>query len=495
MKKGWRQYVTLYRTHILKVQFGLRLFFAALFVMCGNFIAAAIALTFPNYVKGVAGLGFKFAFNRDGASAENIKLYEDLEKRFKGEISDFLTKEQIELEIRSAIETATKGVKELNLEKLKELLGSDEKGIEGLRGIILKQGEALAKLQNGEGAEDRPKSIREQIKDWQTRNKEALAKIGNRQKADLDQLEIRAAASPMIPANTLTNTITVNAGVVPQFEAGFHDVRRVQPTFWDFIPKGRTSSAAYSWVNKKVGAGLGAAAWIGPGVAKPGISFTLEREVSNAKKIAVSDKIATELLQDVDGFDSMVRTEMVYQLKKEANKQFMTGVVSATNPAGIQTISVPFSLLGVSTTNPNNFDVIRAVVAQLAVGFFQGLPVTVFINPVDAANMDLSKAISNGTYLLPPFSTADGRQVAGALIIEDNNVASGYLQAGCLDLFKTLIYLDMAISLGWENDDFTKNLITYICEMRVHNFVSGNDAGAFIYDTFANVKTLIDSGV
>lgn len=342
---------------------------------------------------------------------------------------------------------------------------------------------------------DEPKedlSIRGQVIAWQKRNKDVIERIKSGQKVDLPPIEIRSAASPQTPANTLTNTITVNAGVIPQFESGIHDIRRVQPTFWDYLPKGRSSSAAYSWVNKKKDADTGEAAFIGPGVAKPGISFKLEREVSNAKKIAVSDKLAIELLDDVDGMESYVKNEMTYQLRAKANTTMMTATLSSTVPAGIQTVSTTYSLAGVKTSNPNNFDCIRAAVAQLAVGFFAGLPVTVFINPVDAANMDLTKAISQGQYLMPPFSTSDGRRVAGAVIVEDNNVAVGYFQAACLDLFKVLMYKDMTINLGWEMDDFTKNLVTYICEMRLHSFHSENDANAFIYDTFANVKALID---
>ncbi|HYG02113.1 MAG TPA: phage major capsid protein [Chryseosolibacter sp.] len=347
--------------------------------------------------------------------------------------------------------------------------------------------------QEQEPAEEHVPSVRAQIIEWQKRNKEAIQKIKAGGKAELTQLEIRAAASPQTPSNTLTNTITVNAGVVPQFESGIHDLRRVKPTLWDYLPKGRTGSAAYSWVNKKKDADTGEAAFIGPGVAKPGISWKLEREVSNAKKIAVSDKIAIELLDDVEGMESYVKNEMVYQLRAKANTTLMSGTESSTVPGGIQGESVTYSLTGIETQDPNNFDCIRAVVAQLAVGHFGGLPVTVFINPVDAANMDLAKSGTQGIYLLPPFSTSDGRQIAGALVVEDNNVTAGYFQAACLDLFKCLIYKDMSIALGWENDDFTKNLVTYICEMRLHVFHSENDAGAFIYDTFANVKALIDA--
>ena len=57
-----------------------------------------------------------------------------------------------------------------------------------------------------------------------------------------------------------------------------------------------------------------------------------------------------------------------------------------------------------------------------------------------------------------------------------------------LDYYKVAIYKDMEISFGWENDDFTKNLVTAICESRIHQYFSANHTGAFIYDTFDNIK-------
>lgn len=490
-RNGFRnQFIALHP--FVKLQIGSRFALFCLFMVTMNWIGAAIALFAPILSPATQLLGFKAQFDKTGLSGDELKLIEKLETRMK-DFPDAPNKTDLVKEVRATILkdfVDEEGKPTFDINKLKEMLGDDDKGI---RSIVIKQGEKLAELAATGGKKSEDLSIRASIAAWAEKNKGIIEAIRSGEKRDLPPLEIRAAASPMTAANTLTNTITVNAGVVPQFESGVRDLRRIKPTFWDYIPKGRTSQAAYSWVNKKVDADTGEAAFIGPGVAKPGISFRLEREVSNAKKIAVSGKLTTELLQDVDGMDSMMRGEMAYRLKSKGNTTMMTGVLSATVPAGIQTISVPYSLVGVETTNPNNFDVIRAAVAQLSVGFFQGLPVTVFINPVDAANMDLTKAVSQGTYLLPPFSTADGRQIAGALVIEDNNIPAGSFQAACLDLFNFLIYKDFTVTLGWENDDFTKNLITYVAEMRIHSFHSDNDAGAFIFDTFANVKTLIEA--
>lgn len=465
---------------IPSIRFGLSLLMFAVAIYCKHLFGSETGLG-----VGLLATVPLISFKKEGLDGDNLKLVDDLEKRMSL-VPEELRKQILDGMLNTEFEKRMKKFEGLDPEKIIAMLGDDEKG---LRSILLKQGEEITRLKGNAYTKPEDLSLRSQISAWVEKNKDAFEKLKAGERASLTPLQVRAATSPMTPATTLASTITMNA-VIPQFESGIHDVRRLQPTFWDYLPKGRSSSAAYSWVNKKVGA-EGAAAFIGPGIAKPGVSFTLEREVSNAKKIAVSSKTVTELLMDVEGFESYIRDEMTYQLKQKANTTLMNGVLSSTVPAGIQTFSVPYSLAGVSTTNPNNFDAIRAAVAQLAIGFFGGLPVTVFVNPVDAANMDLSKAISNGTYLLPPFSTTDGRRVAGAVVIEDNNIPAGFFQAACLDLFKNLIYQDFTISVGWENDDFTKNLVTLVAELRLHSFHSGNDAGGFIYDTFANVQAAI----
>jgi hypothetical protein len=135
-------------------------------------------------------------------------------------------------------------------------------------------------------------------------------------------------------------------------------------------------------------------------------------------------------------------------------------------------------------------DALRAVVAQIRSGNLSG-EITIFINPADSANMDMQKAVTAGVYMLPPFMTADGKTIAGAKVVEDANIPAGFFQAGILRYYKILIYKDMVISFGWENDDFRKNLLTYLCEMRFVQAFNNAYTGAFVYDSYANVQTAI----
>lgn len=409
------------------------------------------------------------------------KVIKDLLGKVKTQTEEMISKKGfITKEDQKEIEEKIKALEGIDAEGLKSLLNSDK----GIMSIVQKMGAEITALKESGSNRNEDLSIRGQVAAWQLKHKDIIAKIKAGNKMDIPEFEFKAPNSPMTPSNTYNGSAYLPK---PQFEAGVHEIRRVQPTFWDYLTKGRTSQAAYVWVNKTDA--QGSAAFIGPGVAKPPVSFELTTEISNAKKIAASEKIAIELLDDIEGMTSFIENELRYKVLARLNTTLMTGVLSSTVPAGIQTISVGYTLSGVQAENPNNFDAIRAAVAQLRTGFFYG-PITVFVNPVDAANMDLTKS-TDGVYLLPPFSTANGQTVAGATIVEDNNVAVGFFQAAVLDLFKVLIYKDFRIAWGWENDDFTKNLVTVIGEVRLHSFHSNNDAGAFIYDSFEDVKAAI----
>lgn len=435
-----------------------------------------------------------FSFNTDGLEGDAKKLYDDLNKRIKAlpdkEVRAAM-KEVLQGEVREALKLFSGINDETNMAKLKEMLGEDEKGV---RAIMKKQGEAIADLMGKLSANESKGTVRSQVQAWMTKNDAQLKAVISGASKDVPSLEIRAAVSPMKPSNTISDTITMDAGDVLRMGQPIFDLWRVQPTLWDLLPKGKTGLANYPWVNKIRPAATGAADFIAPGVAKPGISFTLEVEQSAAKKPAVSLKAATELLQDVDGLTNFITDEVSRDLKMHINGILMgAAAASATDPAGIRNFAVGFTLAGLSVIQPNNFDCIRAVVCQMRSAFVPGR-ILVLINPVDAANMDLTKS-DQGVYVLPPFSTADGKQVAGALVIEDANVTAGNLMAIAIDSLKTLMYQDFVVKWGWENDDFTKNCVTVIAEARFHSFHSDNHAQGFVYDDFADIKSQIDASV
>jgi len=419
----------------------------------------------------------KITFNKEGLTGDNLKLVEDLEKRF-AELPDGKDPNE---QLRSIGLLDKENKSTVDLEKLKTLLGEDENGI---RSILKAQGEAIEALKENGNDNNRPKSVSDQIRAWQETNKEALEKIKNGTKADLEPLIIRAPTSPMLKSTQAANPVPYYLDM----GAEIIDLVRNKPTFWNRLSKGRTGLSSFPWVNKTNKQGN--AQFIGEGVLKPLASFDLTPETSNAKKVAEAMKMSTELLYDVEGFRTLVENELRYEVEMAANTASLTGAVSSTSPAGVTTIASPYTLTTIKTPNPNNADAVRAAKAQLVSLNFDR-DIVAFINPIDAANMDLAKANDSGVYMLPPFTTSDGRVIAGVPVIEDNNIAVGYLLIGDMSKYKILMYQDFFIAWGWENDDFRKNLVTVLGEMRFHQYSSANWAGAFVYDTFANIKTAL----
>lgn len=362
--------------------------------------------------------------------------------------------------------------------------------LEGLRAIkpetIAEMAAEIEKLKTRGAGGSKPLSIRQQILDWQTRNKAAIDSILSGQRADLPALEIRAPHTMMVSTDTdQPNNIIPPAQHLP----GVVDLIRNQPYILDYVNLGRTNRAVITWVNKVNKEGN--AQFIGEGVLKPLASFQLEPQISNAKKIAERMKASTEILEDVDEMEALIRNELEYEVRMGVHTALLFNpAATATAPAGIVSYASAYTLVGVATTNPNNADATRAAITQLyTLNFRRNL--VAFMNPVDVTNLEISKA-TDGHYILVPFVSRDGvLRVKSVPVVEENDIPVGRLLIGDMSRINVRIYKDFTVSWGWENDDFSKNLVTVIGEMRLHEFHSSNHAGAWIYDTFANIKTAI----
>ena len=371
------------------------------------------------------------------------------------------------------------GKVDVSIDALRAL--ADEKT--GAMAAIAKQGIELQKMKQREDEEIKM-SIRSSCKKFLEDNKEVIRKIRSGSKSAISELPVfelnmRDVANPMLPSNVMpsgTDYITKT-----QVQPGIVDLLRPEPTFWDVVPKGTTNAENYVWVNKRPTEGSGA--FISPGEYKPPISFTVRKESSHAKKVAVSAKMATELLEDIDGFASWVESEIRYQLDVETNDKLMNSVGDTENPTGLQQLSTAYDpLTGVVTDNPNVWDAMIAVIAMLRLKLFKGR-IVILINPVDYTNAVITKAVSQGQLFTPP--------PIGALIVQDTNIAKGHIQAVAISYYKLLVYKAFSLAWGHENDDFTKNLLTVIGERRLHQFVSENHAGLAVYDSIEDIKAAI----
>ena len=116
----------------------------------------------------------------------------------------------------------------------------------------------------------------------------------------------------------------------------------------------------------------------------------------------------------------------------------------------------------------------------------------IITNPADVAEMELTKT-STGEYTLPMFvPMADGiTRVANVPVVANNGVTSGDYLIGDFTKSNLRMREDVNIQVGYINDDFTRNMMTVLCEARACHFVKSNYVGAFVTGTFATDKAVI----
>lgn len=121
-----------------------------------------------------------------------------------------------------------------------------------------------------------------------------------------------------------------------------------------------------------------------------------------------------------------------------------------------------------SVFNANKRDVLRSAVALIRKNRFNAN--FIVINPMDGATMELEKG-NDGHYILPPFTSVDGTKIGATLIIENEAIAEGEFLAGDFTKSNLRIKEEININIGHSDDDFVKNLVTILAEMRAVHYI------------------------
>lgn len=241
--------------------------------------------------------------------------------------------------------------------------------------------------------------------------------------------------------------------------------------------------------------GEGGAGTVLEGAKKPQVDFDFIEASKKVEKIAVFTKASKEALDDIAFLRAEINSELVDKVELKLDEQILTGDGTTPNLKGINTYASALSVTGLpfATANggilsPNRADALLVAAAVIANNGF--IPNIAVINPLDAAMMQLTKD-ANGNYILPPFSTSNGLQIAGLRVVANRSVVVGNFTVGDFSKDTLGIREEINIQIGYENDDFTKNLITILAEMRAVNYIKAQHVPAFTKGSFATVMAAI----
>jgi len=231
-------------------------------------------------------------------------------------------------------------------------------------------------------------------------------------------------------------------------------------------------------------------AWTTEAELKQDGEIKWEEVSSEVKKVAGFVKVSKEMLEDLAFVRSEINTVLMEQIEQAIDYSMING--AGGNDLNGVIGNVPgFAAGGFAGTiiGANIIDVIQVCKAQIQAANFQ--PTHVVMNPEDKAKFELTKT-STGEYTYPMFFTG-AENVAGLIVVASNNITAGTILVG--DFSKLIVKVREAVNLtvGYENDDFTRNMVTIIAEARLVQYIRNNDYAAFVEADLATAIAALEA--
>lgn len=250
------------------------------------------------------------------------------------------------------------------------------------------------------------------------------------------------------------------------------------------VNTGATTGKFVTYVQQSATSGTG---WTAEGGAKtegePGWTEVSEE----VKKIASYVKVSKEMLEDLSFIRAEIDNDLMEQVRVGIEQALLTGTGASNQIKGLLDTSMGLPTFGAGTfanavQDANITDLMRVVKAQIEGANFT--PTHIVLNPEDIAKLQLTKS-SAGEYTYPmylPAQSGDGEMIlAGMRIISSTYMTADNYLVGDFSKVNVRFRNNIAMSVGLDQDDFTKNMVTILAEARLVSYVKNNDKPAFVY--------------
>lgn len=292
--------------------------------------------------------------------------------------------------------------------------------------------------------------------------------------------DIKAAANIMISTNYSGGTVGLTS-----WDSVVAKAPRRQPFMRELVRVLPTGNLYIAWAEIKNPDGGPAS--VAEGALKPQADFDIVEATAKVEKIAVWMKASKESLADISFLQAEINSELREILELELDRQILSGDGVSPNLKGILTYVPAFTTGGGFTGSipfANQYDAIVAAISQIQQANFD--PNAIIVNPIDYYKLMLTKD-TQGNYIRPQFMADGSYVIAGLRVVANNGVAVGTFVVGDFTKSNLAIREEINFQIGYVNDDFTRNLVTILAELRAVHYIKSNHLKAFVKGTFAAV--------
>lgn len=395
------------------------------------------------------------------------------------------TPEELALEVKADFQKSHDAVKEI----AEKALAEAGKGIAAADSFKEKADEALIKMN---ALNEKLSTLEQEVARGKRDGNESARKSIGTQFVESDGVKSWLSGNPtkgkadLSVKATLTSLTTDAAGSLGDAVAatrlpGILPLPQRRMTIRDLLTPGQMDGNAIEYV-KETGF-TNNAAMVAEGAAKPSSDIKFDLVTTSAKVMAHWMKASKQILDDVSQLRSMIDQRLLYGLAYKEEAQLLSGDGTGQNLNGLIPQATAFSA-PITIASATSIDNMRLASLQAALAEY---PATAHImHPSDWAFIELLKETGTGRYVIGnPQGTATptlwGLPVVATPAMPIDKFLTGAFRLGA-QLFDRW---QARVEVGFENDDFTKNLVTILAEERIALAVYRPEA--FIYGDFGRV--------
>lgn len=266
---------------------------------------------------------------------------------------------------------------------------------------------------------------------------------------------------------TLTSLTTdaagsVGDGIAPDRLSGIQELPQRRMTVRDLLMPGTTGSNSIQYVQET--GFTNAAAPVAEGGARPQSDIKLELITESVKTIGHHFKASREVLNDASQLQSLIDGRLRYGVDFAEEAQLLNGDGTGNNLNGLVPNATAYSVPG-GLTAATIIDTLRFAVLQAALAEY---PASGYVlNPIDWTHIETLKD-GDGRYIIGlPQGTAAPR-LWNLPVVQTQAMAVDNFLTGPFSMGAQLFDREVTrVETGYENDDFTKGLVTMLGDERV----------------------------
>jgi HK97 family phage major capsid protein len=398
-------------------------------------------------------------------------------------------KEALLSEVKSQVEkTVSEGTESLK-SKISAIEAKESVDVKEFNALKSEHVTAMAELKAMKEKSTPAKSTKG-VSELLTEKSEELKSLMNK-KGESINISVKSVGT-LTTANVVPTAVGGIAVTINDPESGITPIPRSQPFIQQLFPASGTIGNTISYAemaNPEGGAGT-----TGEGGAKSQADFEIVESSVKVKKVTAFIKTSKEALADIAALAGEINNELLTLVELKADSQVLSGDGLSNNLKGVLEYAETFDAGDFAGTivAPNEYDVLNVASVQIQTaeavtgepaGF---IPNVIVLNPIDAKKMALTKD-KNDNYVFALLGL-DGTRVAEVPVITNARMTKGTFLVMDSTKGNLRVRENTNVQIGYENDDFTKNLVTILAEKRLAFYVKSQYTKAFVTGDFATAK-------